>query len=141
VTVDRLGPSGIGLISQSVFEDDRGSLTATDLAALPFLPVRMFTVYDVPPGDVRGVHAHRRCEQILTCVRGSVLVTWDDGSDRGEVTLDRPSQSVYMPALVWGSQRFADAATVLVVLASQPYDRSDYIESYDDFIAAVSAQR
>lgn len=140
MTFERLGPSGVTLISQPVFTDDRGSLTPTDLPALPFLPARMFTVHEVPSGDVRGVHAHRQCEQILTCVHGSVLVTWDDGRDRGEVTLEHPSQSVYMPAMVWGSQRFADAETVLVVLASLPYDRSDYIESYDDFIAAVGEQ-
>jgi UDP-2-acetamido-3-amino-2,3-dideoxy-glucuronate N-acetyltransferase len=137
VTVEPLAASGVGWIEAPVFDDARGSLTATDLPALPFLPVRMFSVYGVPVGEVRGVHAHRRCHQILTCVHGSVHVTWDDGSERGEVVLDRPSRSLLLPAMVWGGQRFDAAGAVLIVLASLPYDRGDYIDDYDEFLAEL----
>jgi dTDP-4-dehydrorhamnose 3,5-epimerase-like enzyme len=129
-----LGRRGVRILDAPVFQDLRGSLTVTDAATLPFVPARIFTVYDVPSKEVRGEHAHRRCEQILTCVHGSVRVLWDDGRHRGEVELSGPSRSLYVPARVWGSQyAFVDDA-VLVVLASLPYDPDDYIRTYEEFV-------
>jgi UDP-2-acetamido-3-amino-2,3-dideoxy-glucuronate N-acetyltransferase len=130
-----LGRRGVAIIEAPVFDDPRGSLTVTDADALPFVPARMFVVYAVPSEQVRGEHAHRRCQQILTCVHGSLHVGWDDGEHRGEVVLDSPSRSLYMPNRVWGSQYAFTSDAVLLVLASLPYDSDDYIRRYDEFIA------
>ena len=128
------GRTGVRLIETPLHMDMRGSLTALEGAELPFTPMRVFTVFDVPSKEVRGEHAHRECAQLLTCVSGSVHVLWDDGVDRGQVVLDSPTRSLYMPPRVWGSQfRFSNTA-VLVVLASLPYDPDDYIRTYDEFI-------
>lgn len=130
-----MGFRGVRLIVSQQFDDLRGSLIATEHADLPFTPQRSFTVFSVPSKEVRGEHAHRACEQLLTCVHGSVRVLWDDGRERGEVHLDTPNKSLYLPARVWGSQfRFSEDA-VLLVLASLPYDANDYIRTYDEFVA------
>ena len=123
------------ILDAPVFNDLRGSLTVTEAVTLPFTPARMFTVYDVPSKEVRGEHAHRRCEQILTCVHGSIRVLWDDGRHRGEVELSSPARSLYVPARVWGSQYSFVGDAVLVVLASLPYDPDDYIRTYEEFVA------
>src|SRR5829696_4713969 len=130
-----LGRRGVRIIEAPVFSDLRGSLTVSDSDALPFVPARMFTVYDVPSEQVRGEHAHRRCQQVLTCLHGSLQVLWDDGVHRGEVVLDSPARSLYMPARVWGSQSAFTSDAVLLVLASLPYDSDDYVRSYDEFMA------
>jgi UDP-2-acetamido-3-amino-2,3-dideoxy-glucuronate N-acetyltransferase len=130
-----LGRRGVRIIEAPVFSDLRGSLTVTDSSALPFAPARMFVVYAVPSDQVRGEHAHRRCQQVLTCLHGSLQVSWDDGRHRGEVVLDSPSRSLYVPALVWGTQYAFTSDAVLLVLASLPYDSDDYIRSYHEFIA------
>jgi UDP-2-acetamido-3-amino-2,3-dideoxy-glucuronate N-acetyltransferase len=135
VHVAPLGRRGVRLIEAPVFSDPRGSLTVTDSDALPFVPARMFTVYAVPSEQVRGEHAHRRCEQVLTCLHGSVRVLWDDGDQRGEVVLDRPQRSLYLPARVWGAQHSFSDDAALLVLASLPYDSADYVRSYDEFVA------
>lgn len=108
-----------------------------EAAQLPFVPARFFTVYDVPSKEVRGEHAHRACAQLLTCMRGSVRVLWDDGEERGEVVLDRPSRTMLLPALVWGSQFGFSQDAVLHVAASLPYDADDYIRTYGEFLAHV----
>lgn len=112
--------------------DIRGSLVAGE--GLPFVPQRFFTVFDVPSAETRGSHAHRVCEQYLICLRGEVSAIVDDGSRREEIRLDRPDIALYMPALIWGTQYRYSPDAVLLVLASHPYDNSDYIRDYDEFL-------
>jgi acetyltransferase-like isoleucine patch superfamily enzyme/dTDP-4-dehydrorhamnose 3,5-epimerase-like enzyme len=131
-----LGRSGVRLIRVATHTDLRGSLVALQDDEIPFSPQRLFTVFAVPSKEVRGEHAHKRCEQLLTCVAGSVEVLWDDGVERGQVTLNSPAMSLYMPAQIWGSQFKFSADAVLVVLASLRYDPDDYIRTYDEFMRA-----
>jgi UDP-2-acetamido-3-amino-2,3-dideoxy-glucuronate N-acetyltransferase len=122
------------------FSDLRGRLTAGDLPgeSVPFIPRRWFLVYGVPSREVRGEHAHRVCAQFLICVSGTVTIAVDDGTRRGEVTLDEPTLGVYIPPLVWASQFRYDSDSALLVLASHPYDPDDYIRDYVDFREAVA---
>lgn len=125
------------------FSDLRGSLTAGEIPKedLPFVPRRWFLVYDVPNREVRGEHAHRRCHQFLICVSGGMTVAVDDGERRAEVTLDSPALGLYIPPLVWASQFRYSADAVLLVLASDPYDASDYIRDYELFLTTSSNVR
>jgi UDP-2-acetamido-3-amino-2,3-dideoxy-glucuronate N-acetyltransferase len=128
------GRRGVRLIRANTHTDLRGSLVALQADEIPFVPVRMFTVFAVPSKEVRGEHAHRQCQQLLTCVSGSVEVLWDDGVERGHVTLNGPASSVYIPAQVWGSQYRFSSDAVLVVLASMVYEADDYIRTYEEFL-------
>jgi UDP-2-acetamido-3-amino-2,3-dideoxy-glucuronate N-acetyltransferase len=116
--------------------DPRGSLVVADFAAdLPFVPQRAFTVFGVPPHDVRGEHAHHRCAQFLMCLSGSVTALVDDGHAREEFRLDDPSVGLYMPPLTWGTQFRYSPDAVLLVFASRPYENDDYIRDYEEFLA------
>ncbi len=117
-----------------------GVLSIFGLATLPFAAKRTFVVYDVPSRDVRGEHAHRQCEQLLVCLRGSVQALVDDGTDRRELLLDRPDQGLYVPAMVWGTQYKYSEDAVLLVYASRPYEDADYIRDYETFLAEATAQ-
>lgn len=129
------------LIPLKVASDLRGSLTAIELTSeLPFVPARFFAVFDVPSTDVRGAHAHRRCEQVLVCLRGSVACIVDDGVTREQVRLDRPSIGLYMPPMTWGTQYQYSPDAVLGVFASLPYDGSDYIREYETFLSEAATR-
>jgi len=129
---------GSRCISLPSFTDMRGSLSVAELGPhLPFEPQRVFFVYDVPSKEVRGEHAHRSLKQLLICVRGSCSVVVDDGVSRAEVELRGPSTAVYIPPMVWGTQYRYSNDALLMVLASEPYDNSDYIRSYDEFLLEV----
>ncbi len=132
---------GVQLVHLTHAVDMRGSLTAGEAAsAVPFVPRRFFTVFDVPSKEVRGEHAHRVCEQFLVAVSGSVTVVVDDASRRQQFLLDRPQLGLYLPPMVWGIQYKYSADAVLLVLASHPYDADDYIRDYDDFLAVAGGQ-
>jgi UDP-2-acetamido-3-amino-2,3-dideoxy-glucuronate N-acetyltransferase len=116
-------------------DDLRGSLVSGELDThVPFAPRRFFTVMQVPSKDVRGAHAHRRCEQFLVCQSGSVSVVLDDGRAREEVLLDDPQLGLHVPPMVWAVQYRYTPDALLLVLASDPYEPEDYIRDYDQFL-------
>ena len=128
-----------GLTRLRTVRDIRGGLLPLDLPDdLPFAPRRVFFVHGVPSKEVRGEHAHRRCEQFLVCVSGSVRCIVDDGQTRLEYVLDDPSIGLHMPAMTWGTQYDYTPDAVLAVFASLPYDDSDYIRDYEQFRAEIA---
>jgi UDP-2-acetamido-3-amino-2,3-dideoxy-glucuronate N-acetyltransferase len=127
---------GVHLIRTRTIKDLRGNLVARQTGGgLPFAPQRCFLVYDVPTKELRGEHAHRRCEQLLICVGGSVNVLCDDGMHREEFVLDSPELGLHIGPMVWGTQYRYSSDAVLLVLASLPYDAGDYIREYEAFLA------
>jgi len=131
-----LGVGGAELWQLKKFEDMRGSLLATEFADdLPFVPVRTFCIYNVPSEDVRGEHAHRECEQFLVCMKGSVNVVVDDGSNNREVCLNSPDMGLYMPTMTWGIQYKFSKDALLMVYASHAYNADEYIRDYAQFVS------
>lgn len=122
-----------------IIRDLRGVLSFGEYSNhLPFLPKRYFLIYDVPSKEVRGEHAHKRLDQFLICVKGACSVVLDDGIDSVEVRLDSPEYGLHIPPMVWAVQYKYTKDAVLLVLASDVYDESDYIRKYDEFIRAVN---
>ena len=122
----------------TVGRDLRGSLTAAQFPReLPFAPKRIFTVFDVPGREVRGEHAHKKCQQFLICAKGSLAVMLDDGTRQAEVVLDSPEVGLYVPPMMWGVQYRYSPDALLLVLASDEYDSDDYLRDYGEFLEAV----
>jgi hypothetical protein len=101
---------------------------------VPFDIARVFYLYDVPGGESRGGHAHRQLQQFIVSVMGAFDVMIDDGKTRRTVTLNRAYQGLYVPRMIWAELVGFSSGGVSLVLASLPYDESDYLRDYDDFI-------
>lgn len=135
-----VGESALYLMRR--MSDTRGALTVGEVPTeVPFPPARYFAVFDVPSVELRGEHAHKLCQQFLICLHGSCRVLLDDGAKRCEVTLDRPDMGVFMPELIWGTQYRYSSDAVLLVFASRPYEASDYLRTYDDFLTELKGRR
>lgn len=134
--------AGCQLLRLPRFSDMRGDITVAEFDRhLPFDVKRIFFMYDVPSGDVRGEHAHRACTQLLLSLSGGVSIVVDDGTIREEVRLDDPSVGLLIPPKLWSVQyRFAPG-TVLAVFCSEHYDPQEYIRDYDEFLDAVGRSR
>lgn len=118
--------------------DDRGQLVALEeLRDIPFEVKRIYYMYDTVNDAVRGKHAHIALEQILICVHGSCRVRLDDGFSKETVVLDKPYEGLYIANDVWREMYDFSEDAVLMVLASELYDESDYIRSYDIFLENV----
>jgi|TARA_R110000772_G_scaffold228789_1_gene339491 dTDP-4-dehydrorhamnose 3,5-epimerase-like enzyme len=106
--------------------DARGCLLPLEFDQLPFAPRRLFTVSEADPGTLRGGHGHLRGQQLLVCLTGRIDVALQRGRERVEVTLDNNGPALLMGAGVWGEQIYVEQHSVLLVLASDPYDASSY---------------
>lgn len=130
--------AGVRLIELPLVHDMRGDLSVGEFERnVPFRPRRYFLVFDVPSREIRGEHAHKRCDQFLACIKGTCSVVVDDGVHRRELVLDRPNLGLLIPAGVWGTQYKYSADAVLLVFASEYYDPTDYIRNYKEFRAWV----
>ena len=118
--------------------DDRGQLVAVEEGKdIPFRVKRVYYIYDTLPGVRRGFHAHKHLQQVLICVHGSCKIHLDNGHEQQEVTLDSPAEGLYLANDMWREMYDFSQGAVLLVLASELYDESDYIRNYDDFLAMV----
>jgi len=134
-----LGVRGARLYELPYFADFRGSLSFAEFPGqLPFLPRRYFLTYNVPSQEVRGEHAHRTCHQFLVAVAGNCAVIIDDGHNRVEIVLDRPTLGIHIPPMVWSVEYKHSPQTVLMVLASDVYQPEDYIRDYDIFLQELA---
>lgn len=116
--------------------DSRGSLIALEqFADLPFELKRVFFIYGTQDGVSRGFHAHKVLKQVLVAVSGSCVVDVEKNGKRESIKLDRPDKAIYVAGLVWHEMHSFSPDCVLISCASELYDESDYIRSYDDFKA------
>lgn len=121
--------------------DERGMLVALEgLKDIPFQIKRVYYMYDTVPEVHRGLHAHRALEQILICVHGSCKIKLHDGYDTETVLLDNPVEGLYISNDIWREMYDFSEDAVLLVLASEYYDESDYIRNYDDFLELVKGK-
>ena len=124
----------IKLLELETFVDSEGSLVPIESGlSIPFKIKRVFYVFDVHDQKDRGEHSHHKTEQVLICLSGKVKVLCDDGKNTKQWVLDKPTQALYIPNLIWDEQIYLTSESVLLVLANTNYDSSDYIESYDEF--------
>jgi hypothetical protein len=122
-----------------ILRSSQGNLTVLEGGAEPlgFDIARLFYLYDIPGGASRGGHAHRDCKQFIVCVMGAFRVGVDDGEYRRVVSLDRAYYGLYVPPLIWTELRDFSAGAICLVVTSAPFEESDYIRSYDDFLAVT----
>ena len=101
---------------------------------VPFEVKRMYYIFDTTPGTVRGNHAHKALKQMLICVSGACTIVCEmpDGT-KSEHRLDWPDKGLLIEGLVWRQMKDFSKDAVLIVLASEHYDESDYIRNYTVF--------
>ena len=132
----------INIIELPRVSDPRGNLTfAEEQQLVPFDIKRAYWVYDVPAGESRGGHAHKRLQQLVIAVNGSFTVTLDNGYERRSVLLNHPWQGLVIDTNTWRTLDDFSSGAVCLVLASEHYDEDDYIYDYDEFLKYIGCSR
>lgn len=131
----------ISWIDFKTLGDERGSLVALEIGmekAVPFDIRRVYYIYHTAEGVSRGFHAHRNLKQVAICVAGKCRMVLDNGSTREETWLDCPTKGLLIESMVWREMHDFSEDCVLLVLASEHYDETDYIRDYNKFLESVS---
>lgn len=128
--------SGVAyLVDLPVITDPRGDLTFVEgRNHVPFNIARVYYLYNVPVGAERGGHAHRALEQVVFALSGSFRITVDDGDTQQDYALRDPRKGLYIRNMIWRTMDEFSQGAVCMVLASSPYQESDYIRDYDTFL-------
>ena len=122
--------------------DPRGNLTvAESLKNVPFDIKRAYWVYDVPGGESRGGHAHKRLKQLVIALSGSFHVTRDNGRERQSYLLNHPWQGLIIETGVWRTHDDFSSGAVCLVLASELYEEDDYIYNYEEFLKYIGCSK
>ena len=115
--------------------DRKGNLSVVQNGdTVPFDVKRVYYLYDVPGGESRGAHAHKKLSQLIIAASGSFTVTLDDGKVKRSFMLNRPYQGLLVVPGIWRDLDDFSSGSVCMVLASHPYDIEDYIRDYDEFL-------
>ena len=115
--------------------DERGSLIAIEAEkSVPFPVRRVYYIFGTKEGVERGFHAHKALNQVAVAVTGSCEMVLDDGQSETTVLLDSAEKGVLIGPGMWRVMRNFTPDCVLLVLADQHYDETDYIRDYDQFI-------
>jgi len=101
---------------------------------VPFNVKRVYYLYDIPGGASRGGHAHKILQQFVVAVSGSFSVILDDGIIKRSFHLNRPYQGLLIEAGIWRTLEDFSSGSVCLVLASELYDKEDYITDYEKFL-------
>jgi len=114
--------------------DRRGNLTfVEENRQIPFEIKRVYYLYDVPGGEERGGHAHKRLQQFIIAASGSFDVILDNGSVQMRYHMNRSYYGLYIPTMIWRELDNFSSGSVCLVLASELYDEEDYIRDYENF--------
>lgn len=121
------------------FGDERGSLVVAEGGGkdIPFEIKRVFYLYGSDAEVVRGQHANRRTEFVLINVSGTSKVKVDNGCETEVIELNRPRMGLYLPTMLWKDMYDFSKDSVLLVLASEHYDGTEYIRDYDEYLKEI----
>lgn len=134
-TLKKINVYDCSVIELPKITDRSGNITPIEaFKNVPFDIKRVFYSYDIPGGESRGAHAHKKCHQFLIAASGSYEVLLDDGCNKRTVLLNRPFYGLHIPPGIWASEQGFSSGSICLVLASLPYEKEDYIRDYDEYL-------
>ena len=129
----------IKLIDFKKSGDDRGSLISLEQNKnIPFEIKRVYYIYGTKQDVRRGFHAHKQLKQVVICISGSCKFLLDDGKDKKNILLDTPEKGLVISDVIWREMYDFSTDCILMVLADELYDESDYIRDYDEFVKVIN---
>jgi dTDP-4-dehydrorhamnose 3,5-epimerase-like enzyme len=118
--------------------DGRGQIAI--LEDPPFPIRRIFYIRNMLPDTIRGYHALCTCEQLFIIASGSCLLRLEGRQDIRLVNLSIHSpRGVYVPPLIWRTLYRFTPDTVVIVLASEKYDKDGYYRNREEWEALVKS--
>jgi dTDP-4-dehydrorhamnose 3,5-epimerase-like enzyme len=115
-------------------EDRRGNLTFIEQEHhVPFQIRRVYWIYDVPGGQIRGGHAFKQQEEFIVALSGSFDVVVNDGEEKHAFSLNRSYYGLFIPNGIWRHMENFSTNAVALVLSSTYFDETDYIRNFNDY--------
>ncbi len=130
------------LINLPKNEDARGNLTFIEEENhIPFKIRRVYWIYDVPGGEVRGGHAFKTQQEFVVALSGSFDVIINNGTTEIRHNLNRSYFGLYIPNGLWRHMDNFSTNAVVMVLSSTNFSESDYIRDFQDYLTYLADEQ
>ena len=127
------------IIELPKYSDPRGNLSFIEEdSQIPFKIERVYWIYDVPGGQVRGDHAFKEQQELIVALSGSFDVVIDNGNDKTIFSLNRSYIGLYIPFGLWRQMENFSTNSLAMVVSSTSFTEDDYIRDYDEFLQTKS---
>ncbi len=114
--------------------DIRGNLSFVEEDThLPFKIKRVYWIYDVPGGEIRGGHAFKETQELIIALSGSFDVLLNDGEQEYKYSLNRSYKGVLVPQMMWRTLQNFSTNSLAVIISSTDYDANNYIRDFKEF--------
>lgn len=123
-------------------EPSRGKLVPIELqGAIPFEVKRVYYLWGIPTGAVRGQHAHTIEKEFFICIRGRCAIkVSNDGSPPNKIILSTPKRGIFIDNLVWHEFTDFSPDAILLAFSSTGYLPDNYINDFEEFAKVASNQ-
>jgi dTDP-4-dehydrorhamnose 3,5-epimerase-like enzyme len=98
---------------------------------------RVYFLSNIPSGVVRGLHGHLKLQQILIPIMGSFDLKVITKSGEVNIHMNDPSKGFFIDKGAWRELSNFSADSCCLVLASLPYDSTDYYFDLNSFLDLI----
>lgn len=126
--------NNVRIIELPKIEDPRGNLSFIEEDNhIPFKIKRVYWIYDVPGGQVRGGHAFKEQNEFIVALSGSLDIVVSDGKEEQSYHLNRSYYGLYIPNGLWRQMKNFSTNALALVLSSTEYSEADYIRDFESY--------
>jgi len=124
----------VRIINLPKIEDTRGNLSFIEEENhIPFAIKRVYWIYDVPGGEIRGGHAFKEQKEFIVALSGSLDVVVNNGKEERKYHLNRSYYGLYISNGLWRHMENFSTNSLALVLSSTFYNENDYIRNFEQF--------
>jgi dTDP-4-amino-4,6-dideoxygalactose transaminase len=121
-------------IKIKTFSDTRGKLSALEISKqYKFNVKRIYYLHDLNTKFRRGQHAHKDLKQCIICINGAIKINFDTGKKEISHNLSHANEAILVEGVVWRDIEIKKKNSIILILASEQYRKSDYIKNKIDF--------
>ena len=142
--IKKLKIKNSGIIKLRFFNDfpDGNLVIAESGRNIPFQIKRVYFINHLfNPKAIRGLHAHKKLEQIIFCINGHFEFYLDDGHNKQKILMNDPYTGLRLGPKLWHSMRGFSSDCVILVMANDYFKESDYIRNYKEFLDYVKKDK
>jgi hypothetical protein len=127
--------AGPVMIDLPKIEDIRGNLSYIEEEnQIPFKIRRVYWIYDVPGGEIRGGHAFKEQKEFIVALSGSFDIIIHNGKSRFQYHLNRSYFGLYVPNRLWRHMENFSTNSVVMILSSTNFNEDDYIDDFNKYL-------
>ena len=108
---------------------------------IPFTVKRIFII-NGKKNKTRADHAHYKCSQYFVVIKGSVIVSYENGRGKFKKKLSSSNKNtLLLKPKTWCRVKFINKDSILLVFCDREYEFDDYIEYYQHFLKIINKKK